>query len=34
METADIKTELVVIGGSAGSLQVILEMLKKLKMKS
>jgi len=31
METENTKTELVVIGGSAGSLQVILEMLKKLK---
>ncbi|MNK25576.1 Chemotaxis response regulator protein-glutamate methylesterase of group 1 operon [compost metagenome] len=30
METNDFKTELVVIGGSAGSLQVILEMLKNL----
>ncbi|WP_379963186.1 chemotaxis protein CheB [Epilithonimonas sp. UC225_85] len=30
METAGSKTELVVIGGSAGSLQVILEMLKNL----
>jgi two-component system chemotaxis response regulator CheB len=33
METENTKTELVVIGGSAGSLQVILEMLKKLKDK-
>ncbi|WP_185116983.1 chemotaxis protein CheB [Chryseobacterium carnipullorum] len=31
METKNTKTELVVIGGSAGSLQVILEMLKNLK---
>lgn len=31
MEAKNTKTELVVIGGSAGSLQVILEMLKKLK---
>lgn len=31
METNDFNTELVVIGGSAGSLQVILEMLKNLK---
>ncbi|KMQ61171.1 chemotaxis protein CheB [Chryseobacterium sp. BLS98] len=31
METANTNTELIVIGGSAGSLQVILEMLKKLK---
>ncbi|MDP9959228.1 chemotaxis protein CheB [Chryseobacterium lathyri] len=31
METENAKTELVVIGGSAGSLQVILEMLKNLK---
>lgn len=30
METKDLKTELVVIGGSAGSIQVILEMLKDL----
>lgn len=30
MEANDFKTELVVIGGSAGSLQVILEMLKNL----
>lgn len=30
MKTNDFKTELVVIGGSAGSLQVILEMLKNL----
>lgn len=31
MEPKNTKTELVVIGGSAGSLQVILEMLKKIK---
>lgn len=31
MKTNDFNTELVVIGGSAGSLQVILEMLKNLK---
>ncbi|PQA91182.1 chemotaxis protein CheB [Chryseobacterium shigense] len=31
MKIKNTKTELVVIGGSAGSLQVILEMLKKLK---
>ena len=30
MEAGDFKTELVVLGGSAGSLQVILEMLKNL----
>ncbi|MDQ0781205.1 chemotaxis protein CheB [Chryseobacterium sp. W4I1] len=33
METKETNTELVVIGGSAGSLQVILGMLKKLKEK-
>lgn len=31
MEAEDIKTDLIVIGGSAGSLQVILDLLKNLK---